>query len=369
MSEIASTLPGVRVAFIGCAGVPNRYGGFEAFVEHCGPALAARVDNVAVTCDAGLYTDHGVRFNGMERQFIRVPANGGASVMHDLVAFFRVFADATHIVVLGVSGGLWFPLFRGLCVLTDKRLLVNVDGVEWRRTKFGRAKRALLRLLDASAQFFAHTVIYDNAALLPFLLKRAQAKSMLIAYPGDHVLRTAQISRESGTALTICRIEPENNIDMLINGAMASSLHRYTVVGNWDRSVYGRELRARHRHEPRLRLLDPVYDPQALAELREATDVYIHGHSVGGTNPSLVEMLFYDCELLCFDVPFHRETAGDSARYFPDAAALAGLLDSREPVDMEQRHRQRLRYTRDVIAAQYIAALGRSTGTIADPVR
>ena len=346
----------LHVAFIGSAGVPNRYGGFEAFLEHCGPAIARRVSSVTVTCDARMYRDQTPIFQGMRRIFVGVPANGTWSVLHDLLAFLRVFSSNSHILVLGVSGGPWFPLFRLLCSLTEKRLLVNVDGVEWQRSKFSGSRRWLLRVFDQLAQRCSHTVIYDNAALQRFLTPIGASKGRLIAYSGDHVLRLPQLQPEPGTALTVCRIEPENNIDMLIEGALNSPLIRYTVVGNWNNSAYGKALRARHAGNPRLALLDPIYEPQLLAHLRTCSETYLHGHSVGGTNPSLVEMLFYDGRILCYDVPFHRETAGDCAGYFRDAKELAALLAA--PITQSVgRDAARTQYSSDHIAQLYVDAM------------
>jgi hypothetical protein len=105
-------------------------------------------------------------------------------------------------------------------------------------------------------------------------------------------------------------------------------------------------------------LLDPIYEPVKLAKLREACDFYLHGHSVGGTNPSLVEMLFYDCKILCFDVPFHHATAGDCARYFQDAGELALLLDTPTDIDDALRATYRTSYSAEKIASKYIAAMG-----------
>ena len=345
-----------HVAFIGSAGIPNRYGGFEAFLENCAPEIAARTCSTTVTCDRSLYTDRTPMYQGVQRLFLRTPANGGWSIIHDLIAFMRVFTNSTHIVVLGVSGGPWFPLFRLLCALTGKRLLVNIDGVEWRRHKFSLPQRLLLRCFDALAQRCAHTVIYDNAALLDFVFAGCRKKAVQIGYSGDHVLRMPAVVRQASTGLTVCRIEPENNIDMLIEGVLRSRLNRYTIVGNWTYSDYGRQLRKRHTGEPRLQLLNPIYDPERLATLRESCDVYIHGHSVGGTNPSLVEMLFYDCRLLCFDVPFHRETSGHCAQYFGSAAALAALLDESNDAAGDRALR-RNRFTCSVIARSYVSAM------------
>lgn len=345
-----------RVAFVGSAGIPNRYGGFEAFLEHCAPRLAAECV-VTVTCDSRLYDDRAALFAGVRRRFIGVPANGAWSVVHDLLAFARVFQEADYIVVLGVSGGAWFPIFRLACDATGKRVLVNIDGVEWRRAKFSAGRRVLLRLFDALAQSCAHRVIYDNAALLRYVLPWCRPKAVEIAYSGDHVLRCEGVRPDPSSALTICRVEPENNIEMMVEGFISSNLRRYTIVGNWDKSQYGRDLRRKWNHEPRLELLDPIYDSVALARLRESCGIYLHGHSVGGTNPSLVEMLYYDCRLLCFDCDFNRMTAGDCADYFDASQELAKRLGETSGADSSSRDARRGAYTGAGIAAAYLSLL------------
>jgi glycosyltransferase involved in cell wall biosynthesis len=352
----------IHLALIGSAGVPNRYGGFEAFLEHCSPVFASKTASTRVTCDSRLYDEQPLNFHGVLLQYIPTPANGKLSVLHDLLAFFAVFRKSTHIVVLGVSGGPWFPLFRFMCAVAGKRLLVNIDGVEWRRTKHSRVRRLFLRLFDAVAQFCAHVVIYDNPALREFVLGSCQAKAICISYSGDHVIRLPGVPERRFQALTICRIEPENNLDMLIKGALLSRLENYTIVGNWAQSAYGRALRERYAKEPRLSLLDPIYEPEQLAMLRESCSVYLHGHSVGGTNPSLVEILFYDCAIFCFDVPFNRETAGDCAGYFSSAADLA-TLDMANLPGLGDRIERRLRYARSHIAEQYLTAMVIYAGT------
>lgn len=343
-------------AFVGSAGIPNRYGGFEAFLENCAPALASKTASTVVTCDARLYEDHSSDFHGVHRLFLNIPANGAWSVLHDLFAFFRVYLRSTHIVVLGVSGAPWFPLFRLMCMVAGKRLLVNIDGVEWRRTKFSRSRRNLLRVFDAVAQWCAHVVIYDNPALREFVLESCRAKAVCIGYSGDHVIRVPHALPRRFQALTICRIEPENNLDMLIEGALLSPLEHYTIVGNWAQSEYGRTLQERYSQDSRLSLLAPIYDARKLAALRESCAVYLHGHSVGGTNPSLVEMLFYDCAILCFDVAFNRETAGNCAGYFSSAANLSKLSQTTLPGSGDRMTR-RSTYTKEHIANQYFAAM------------
>lgn len=350
-SKIKSDRP--RVAFVGSVGVPNRYGGFEAFLEHCGPEIAKEAAEVVVTCDASVYEDQSGDFHGMKRVFIPVRANGGASILHDALAFLKVFNRSTHIFFLGVSAGLWFPVFRLMCDLSGKKIIVNVDGVEWRRGKFGRMKRGLLRLLDGMSQIFSHKIIYDNQGLYEYLLKPFASKATLIAYSGDHVKKISGIEIQKGSALTICRIEPENNLNILIEGALSSELTLYTVVGNWNHSTYGRNLRKKYEGRSKLRLLDPIYDTGKLAELRQSCEFYLHGHSVGGTNPSLVEMLFYDCRILCFDVNFNRFTTDNAVEYFESSEDLLRLISV--PLDVaSSRAEVRERYSRHQIAKEYI---------------
>lgn len=314
------------IALIGSAGVPANYGGFETFAEQVGVALVELGYRVIVTCDAQRYSDRTPTYRGIDRIFIDVAANGIRSMLHDAVAFRAVNGVADAIIILGVSMGPFFPL----TLASRTRRLVNLDGLEWRREKFPWYKRQLLRAFSAAARRCSDVVVIDNEGLRSFLPHGARDAAM-IAYGGDHV-PGADVApatpMPAGFALTVCRIEPENNLDMLIDGFLASQQSRYVVIGNWQASAYGRQLRAQHAGQPRLSLLDPVYDTDLLHDYRRQCAVYLHGHSVGGTNPSLVEMLFYDPPILCFDCVFNRSTALDSAGFFVDAAALTQALDA-----------------------------------------
>ena len=343
------------IAFIGSAGIPNRYGGFESFLENVTPQMVRQGQAVLVTCDARLYGGEAGGFKGVERIFINLPANGGLSPLHDMLAFLRVAGRVDVVVVLGVSAGPFFPFMRIAAALLGRRLVVNIDGVEWRRAKFGVVKRWLLRSFDALAQVSAHAVVYDNPALLEFVHPAFRHKAHYIAYSGDHVQRLpADTSAPRTTALTICRIEPENNLGMLIEGALASDLTRYTIIGNWNHGTYGQALREKYHGQARIEMLDPVYDPAIIARWREDCAVYLHGHSVGGTNPSLVEMLFYDAAILCFDCSFNRATAGARAVYFSNSAQLARCIDQ-SLLSGPKQHEPPAEFTAERIAARYLA--------------
>lgn len=345
-----------KVAFIGAVGVPNNYGGFEMFLDSCAPAVAKEFDEVTVTCDSTKYDEQDPSWHGVRRIFIPVRANGPLSVLHDLLAFLFVFSRSNVIVVLGVSGGVFFPLFRILCSIAGKKLVVNVDGIEWRREKFSKGRRAFLFVSDRLAQICAHQVVIDNEALRPFLISYVRHKARHIAYPGDHVVRVKdRIKNSDGElyCLTICRIEPENNCHLLINAFANAKRGKYIFVGNWDASPYGRKLRELFKDCPGLEMRNPTYDKLELAMLRENCNLYLHGHSVGGTNPSLVEMLFYECRIQAFDCPFNRYTGGDALQYFRDGSELTEYLRSIGEYAPEDRIKIRSHYTVAEIASAY----------------
>ena len=160
------------------------------------------------------------------------------------------------------------------------------------------------------------------------------------------------------TALTICRIEPENNLEMLIKGALLSDLERYTIVGNWNFSPFGKQLRSKYKSHTKLNLLDPIYDAREVAKLRESSEIYLHGHSVGGTNPSLVEMIFYDAKILCFDISYNKHTAQSSALYFRNYNELSLLINKClcKSFPTDKRLSLRKSYTRNVISKCYVDA-------------
>lgn len=346
----------MSIAFIGAVGVPNNYGGFEMFLESCAPELVKNFKKVLITCDRTRYKNRDEEWHGVRRVFIPVSANGPQSVLHDLLAFFAVFWRVQAIIVLGVSGGIFFPLFRLLCAVSGKKLIVNVDGIEWRRAKFSRTRRWFLYLSDRMAQQCAHQVVVDNEALRPFLICAVQKTAVLIAYPGDHVRRAVAQGKRGAReihCLTICRIEPENNCHVLIDAFGRAGQGRYIFIGNWDASDYGRDLKVRYAHVAGLEMRAPVYDKNILASLREHCTHYLHGHSVGGTNPSLVEMLFYDCAILAFDCAFNRCTADDAIQYFTDEDALAAQISDLASRMHRDRTAVRLQYTQENICGAY----------------
>ncbi|MEM9024516.1 MAG: DUF1972 domain-containing protein, partial [Bacteroidota bacterium] len=246
------------------------------------------------------------------------------------------------------------------------KVIVNIDGLEWRRNKWSRPVRKFLKASEYLAVRYSDADISDNAAIKRYTAITYRTLSHLIAYGADHVSPQSLTKEDyqqypflrSPYAFKVCRIEPENNIHTVLKAFAATRTKQLVVVGNWNNSAYGRDLRARYASTPNLHLLDPIYDQQALDKLRSNCFVYVHGHSAGGTNPSLVEAMYLGLPVIAFNVPYNRATTEETALFFKDAQSLQSLLDSTSleayrKIGHQLRSIAYRRYTWEAIANQY----------------
>lgn len=318
----------VRIAIVGTVGVPARYGGFETLAEQLAVGVLPQRAALIIYCQRSAYPeDSGAsEFAGHRRVFMPMRANGPSSMLHDVLAMLHaaLVVRADVMLILGYSGTWGLPLIRML--RPGLRVVTNIDGMEWRRTKFGALARMTLRVLEWFAAKFSHRVVADNAALLPIARAIHGVEPVLIEYGGDHTLvLPSPTTIEPGYFLSIARIEPENNCQLILD-AFAESGRRLVYVGNWKSSAYGSDLKATFGGRPNVLMLDPIYSQPDLAALRAGAVGYVHGHGVGGTNPSLVEALFHTDRLLAFDCAFNRVTLEGEGAYFSSAQSLRNLL-------------------------------------------
>lgn len=330
-------LPGrsLRIALIGTDGLPARYGGFETCVAQLAPRLAERGHKVTVFGSSRGRSTRAVDGQGLFHRYLFLRANGWASVPYDLLSFLACYRHSDAIVVMGVSAGIFMPIMRRLA---DRcRIVLNVDGLEAQRNKWKGPKRAFLRLSEALAIRHAHVVISDNQGIADIISCKYGCTTEVIPYGNDHVQAIEKnMAREmvrksfklepQGYLLTIARVEPENQIAEMIEAFLESGLPKYVVVGNFRSTALGRQLLKKYRQEKRLLCIDTLFDPEALAALRKCCQLYLHGHSVGGTNPSLIEMLPYQCSILAYDCVFNRHTLQSEGGYFSNGADLAQCL-------------------------------------------
>jgi glycosyltransferase involved in cell wall biosynthesis len=322
----------VKLAIIGSVGLPAKYGGFETLVENLVRYHEAQsIDcEIVVYCSGKAYAEQPSRFCNASLKYIPLNANGAQSLPYDMLSMFSAWrAGADFILVLGVSGAIAIPLLR---LFSRAQIVTNVDGIEWKREKWKGLARSFLRFSEYVASKWSHIVIADNDEISRHITAHYKVDCSVIPYGGDHVLATPagrldELNLPSQYALAICRIEPENNVAMILEAFSRQSATPLVYVGNWEASAFGKVLRAKFGGVPHLHLLDPIYAPDRLRGLHDGAGLYVHGHSAGGTNPSLVEAMHCHSTILSFDCSFNRATTENAACYFADAGQLADWLD------------------------------------------
>lgn len=329
-------MPKNRISIIGTVGVPGKYGGFETLAHNLVLSLNEYFA-IKVYC-SGKFYKKGERqkyWNGARLHYIPFKANGFQSIIYDIISIIHACFVSDTILVLGVSGGIVLPFVR---LFTRKKIIVNIDGIEWRREKWGWMAKRFLRFSEYLCIRFSHVDITDNEAIKEYTAQSYGTLSRFIAYGSDHTQKINIPDSAYETypflrgdyAFKVCRIEPENNIEMVLEAFETSSELPLVMVGNWNNSPFAQALKAKYKGHPNIYILDPIYDQEQLDVLRSNATIYVHGHSAGGTNPSLVEAMNLGLPVIAFDVSFNRYTTGEMALFFKTVDQLKLRLEEIE---------------------------------------
>ena len=366
-----------KLAIVGTVGVPARYGGFETLAHQLVLNLNEEFD-LTVYNSAKHYTakERVKKWNGANIKYLPISANGIWSIPYDIISIIHALIFCDVILMLGVSGALFLPFVK--LFFPYKKIIVNIDGLEWRRPKWNRYAKTFLQVSEQVAVRFADEVIADNAAIQKYVFEKYQVNANLIEYGADHnqpeklssAIRLLFPFLENDYAFKVARIEPENNIKMILEAFINQSRLPLVFVGNWEASDYGRSLRAEFGDSNQLHLLDPIYEPHLLNQLRSNAKVYIHGHSAGGTNPSLVEAMYLGLPILSIDAIYNKITTEHKAIYFSNKKELSNMLEYIDSLELNQVATDMIevanrRYTWSVIADKYSTL---ATGNAKKPI-
>ncbi|MGU5630001.1 DUF1972 domain-containing protein [Aeromonas caviae] len=315
-----------KVSVLGTVGIPACYGGFESLVQNLVDYQSEHVE-YHVFCSSLAYNEKRYNYKNAKLIFLPIKANGIYSIPYDILSLFiNLWRRPDVTLILGVSGCFFLPIYR---LFSSSRIVTNIDGLEWRRDKWGYFAKAFLKFSERLAVSFSDVIVSDNQAIADYVYEEYGIVSKVVAYGGDHaILPEKKIpSDKNDFFLALCRIEPENNVAMILD-AFSNSQQKLRFVGNWDASAYGRELKSRFAKYKysNIEIIDPVYDVGTLFELRSQCKGYVHGHSAGGTNPSLVEAMQFGMPIYAFDCIFNRHTTNNSALYFRDKDELHQLI-------------------------------------------
>ena len=341
----------MAVSVVGTVGVPACYGGFESLVENLLPSSKIGL----VYCTKKAYSSEVKTYKGAKLKYWSLDANGPQSILYDAVSILHsLFFTKNDLLVLGVSGAITLPFFK---LFSNRKVVTNIDGLEWKRDKWGSAAKRFLKFSEKLAVKYSDRVVADNAAIAEHVKNTYNKEADIIAYGGDHAVVDELDKEKSDFALALCRIEPENNVKMILEAFAKTPERKLKFIGNWNNSSFGKELKEQYSMLKNIEIIDPIYDIAELFEIRNKASLYIHGHSAGGTNPSLVEMMFFEIPIYCFDCNYNRASTEDKANYFSSAHSLRELLvETENPgrgTDMLEI--ARTRYTWDIVKSQYEA--------------
>ncbi len=324
----------MRIAIIGTRGIPNHYGGFEQCAEYLAAGLVKKGYEVVV------YNSHNHPYQEKEYKSVEIchcydpefKLGTIGQFIYDLNCIKDVRKkDFDVILQLGyTSSSVWgWLLPRRNTVVTT-----NMDGLEWKRTKYSKPVKAFLRVAEKLAVAYSDFLIADSTEIQRYIDDKYGRRPSYIPY-GAEIFETpdAAVLNEYGVEpyqydMLIARMEPENSIEVILDGVAKAGLNRkFLVVGN-TQNVFGAHLKSKFQNNSNIKFCEAIFDLDKLNNLRYHSNLYFHGHTVGGTNPSLLEAMASNGLICANKNIFNEAVLGDDALYFSDAADVANCLQA-----------------------------------------
>lgn len=330
----------MKIAFISTRGIPNNYGGFEQFAEYISVGLVRRGHEVVV------YSPHFHPYREPDYKGVRIKhiyspekwmGSSVGSFFYDFLSLrdalkkekFDIIYEAGYTSI--VPAYIWFNVKR----IKYPLFTTNMDGLEYKRTKFNKWVQKFVFWEERMAVKHSHYLIADNMGIRDYYKEKYGKESKFLAYGADvHEDYDADVLKEYGLEaggyfIVVARLEPENNLFMAIEGYLVSNQYgkRPLVVVGKTNTPYGKHLVERYGSDRNIRFVGGIYDFRKLNSIRHYSYAYFHGHSVGGTNPSLLEAMASGCFILAHDNIFNRAVLGENALYYGSTDAVTEMLD------------------------------------------
>ncbi|WP_080903455.1 DUF1972 domain-containing protein [Parabacteroides sp. Marseille-P3160] len=320
----------MKIAIVGIQGIPNNYGGFETLTEYLVKYLS-RDFEITVYCSSKDIKTKQTTWNGAKLEYIPISSHGAQGIIYDSIALCRACFSNDKILFLGFGGGFVIPLLKKF----KPKIILNFGGLDWKRDKWSASAQRMIKIAERNLVKNSSVVIADNIGIQQYIKQEYQIDAPLIAYGGDqakHLPVTDGMKERypflnSRYAFSVARIQPDNNIEMMLEAFSRFPGFPFVIVGNWNVSAFGRSLRNKYAGQKNLFLLDAIYDREILDVLRSNCAVYLHGHSAGGTNPSLCEAMYLGLPVIAYASGYNEYTTQNDAIYFKDKDTLAAIID------------------------------------------
>jgi len=325
----------MKIAILGTRGIPNHYGGFEQFADILSQGLVKKGHEITVYCSANHSYQKPV-YNGVKliHKFDPESQIGTiAQFLYDLLCMFHANKQNYDIIyMLGyTSSSIWKKF-----IFNKKAIIVsNMDGMEWKRSKYSTSVQRFLKQAERLAVKYSDYLVADSIGIQQYLQKKYEKESTYLPY-GSYVFEKPnekKIGFFKTTAfqydMLIARFEPENNIEMILKAFAASTIQReLLLVGNYNGTEFGKKMFEQYSLDNRIRFMGAIYDQAALDNLRYYSNLYFHGHSVGGTNPSLLEAMGSSALICYHDNEFNKAIVGNDGFPFSDYKSLKKIIST-----------------------------------------
>lgn len=356
----------MKIAIIGTRGIPNHYGGFEQFAEYLSRYLALNGHEVTV------YNSHDHPYQGKEWNGVKIKhqydpedkIGTAGQFIYDLNCILDCRKSNYDIILqLGyTSSSVW-----GFLLPKNSIVITNMDGLEWKRTKYSRKVQSFLRWAEKLAVKTSNYLVSDSIGIQNYLKEKYAIASEYIAY-GAHLFENPEAEiledynvKPYGYDMLIARLEPENSIEVILDGVTASGNDRpFLVIGN-HKTKYGEYLKTKFIDVPKIRFAGTVYDIRIVNNLRYFSNIYFHGHTVGGTNPSLIEAMASNAFICANDNIFNSSILTEDAVYFSNAGDVKNVINTKlkSADEVKQQlannhHKIRDTFSWEIINRQYL---------------
>ena len=325
-------VPSLKIGIIGTRGIPNNYGGFEQFAQYLSKGLAKK------GCEVYVYNPHNHPYKEAEWKSVKIIRKYDPEYLIGLsgqfIYDFNCILDSRKrnfdiILQLGyTTNSVWHFLLprKGVRVC-------NPDGMEWKRTKYPKLIKIFLKFAEKLAVKSNHVLIADSRTIRDYYLKKYKKDTYYSTYPAKvfknadpEVLSKYGLKPYKYNMLT-ARLQIDNNIETIIRATFASKTdYPLLIVGSYEKK-YGKYLRKKY-NDIRIVFLNAIYDIQVLNNLRFFSNIYFHGHSVGGTNPSLLEAMASSALITAHDNPYNKDVLKENAFYFKNSNDITTILNN-----------------------------------------
>ncbi len=356
----------MKIAILGTRGIPNSYGGFEQFAEFLSVGLSKYGHDVTV------YSPHfhsykENSYNGVNIIHKYSPEKtigGSANFIYDYLCLKDALKKNFDIILECGYGSVAISYY--LTKIKKSIVVTNMDGMEWKRAKWKGIARKVILISEKLAVKKSHSIITDNICIHHYYKAKYGIDTNYIPYGADSCSIFSNEALEklslikNNYYMLVTRLEPENNIEMIIEGVINSDCNEKLIIISYSNTKHGNFLKKKYESNSKIIFHGSNYDISELNSLRHFSKAYFHGHSIGGTNPSLLEAMASEAFIIANKNIYNEDILGDDALYFNNSTDIARILntiskylDSKEIFVNNNKQKISQKYSWDIIISQY----------------